>query len=140
MHESIERMRNRALTVIVCTLLLTACGSSVEPILDGPSQDFIIEVEGERFRIRVTDVATATLLQQRRTSGQLGVVSGRLVRGDGGFNGPWGWHLSPSSIEVPDAAIELCDGRPSMVQADLDYWVDIVRSYCPWSARVYGVD
>jgi hypothetical protein len=59
------------------------------------------------------------------------------VRGDGGFNAPWSWHLDPLSIAVPDASIELCDGRPSMVQSDLDYWVDTVHTYCPWAARVY---
>jgi hypothetical protein len=129
-------MPNRAFA-LAFALVLAACGSDVETARPLPSQEFVIEVQGERFRLRTGNVATASALDARRRSGTLGVVSGRLVRGDGGFNAPWGWHLDPASIEVPQAAIELCDGRPSMVQGDLDYWVDTVRAYCPWSSRVY---
>jgi hypothetical protein len=118
------------------TLALTACGSA-ETMRPLPSQEFVIEVEGERFRVRTSNPATASALDARARSGVLGVVAGRLVRGDGGFNTPWSWHLDPLSIDVPDIAMELCDGRPSMVQGNLDYWVDTVQSYCPWSARVY---
>ena len=123
--------------LLALTLLTAACGGDVASMRPTPSQEFVIEVEGERFRIRTSNPATATALDARRRSGTLGVIGGRLLRGDGGFNAPWSWHLDPLSIEVPDASIELCDGRPSMVQSDIDYWVDTVRSYCPWSARVY---
>ena len=118
-------------------LAVAACGSDAEIARPLPAQEFVIEVEGERFRVRTITPATASALDARRRSGALGVVSGRLIRGDGGFNGPWSWHLDPASIHVSDAAIEVCDGRPSMVQADLDYWVNTVRAFCPWSARVY---
>ncbi|HJU67208.1 MAG TPA: hypothetical protein VJ650_03100 [Gemmatimonadaceae bacterium] len=125
--------------LLTLALGVTACGGDVASMRPEPAQEFVIEVEGERFRLRTTNPATATALEARRRAGTLGVVAGRLVRGDGGFNAPWSWHLDPLSIEVPDASIELCDGRPSMVQNDLDYWVDTVHTYCPWSARVYGV-
>ena len=125
--------------LLTLALGVTACGGDVASMRPDPAQEFVIEVEGERFRLRTTNPATATALEARRRAGTLGVVAGRLVRGDGGFNAPWSWHLDPLSIEVPDASIELCDGRPSMVQNDLDYWVDTVHTYCPWSARVYGV-
>ena len=118
-------------------IIVAACGSDGNAARPLPAQEFVIEVEGERFRLRTSNPATASALDQRRRSGTAGVVAGRLLRGDGGFNTPWSWHLDPLSIEVPDAAIELCDGRPSMVQSDLDYWVDTVYSFCPWSARVY---
>ena len=60
----------------------------------------------------------------------------QLYAGDGGFNSPWSWHLDPATIEVPDLAIEVCDGRPSMVEADLPYWLSSVKAFCPWGARV----
>ena len=123
--------------VLAFALGLTACGSAAELVRPLPSQEFVIEVAGERFRLRTSNPATATALDARRRSGTVGVVSGRIVRGDGDFNTPWSWHLDPLSIEVPDASIELCDGRPSMVQSNLDYWVDTVQRFCPWSARVY---
>ena len=123
--------------LLIFTVLITACGGDVASMRPTPAQEFVIEVEGEQFRLRTTNPATASALDARRRSGTLGVVVGRIVRGDGGFNTPWSWHLDPVSIEVPQVAIELCDGRPSMVQSDLDYWVDTVRTYCPWAARVY---
>ena len=123
--------------LLVFTLLINACGGDVASMRPTPAQEFVIEVEGEQFRLRTTNPATASALDARRRSGTLGVVVGRIVRGDGGFNTPWSWHLDPASIGVPQVAIELCDGRPSMVQGDLDYWVDTVRTYCPWAARVY---
>src|SRR5688500_12606545 len=122
---------------LTLALLLASCGGDVASMRPTPAQEFVVEVEGERFRLRTSNPATASALDQRRRSGTPGVVAGRLMRGDGGFNTPWSWHLDPLSIEAPDAAIELCDGRPSMVQSDLDYWVDTVHSFCPWSARVY---
>ena len=125
---------------LALTLAVAACGSDAETLRPLPAQEFVIEVEGERFRVRTSNPATASALDARARTGVLGVVSGRLIRGDGGFNTPWSWHLDPLSIGVPDAAIELCDGRPSMVQGDLDYWVDTVRSYCPWAARVYDLE
>jgi hypothetical protein len=69
-------------------------------------------------------------------SGRVGVISGQLAAGDGGFNAPWSWHLVPSSVTAPDLAIELCDGRPSFVQNDLTYWMQSVKQFCPWGARV----
>ena len=124
-------------SLIGLALLVTACGGDVASMRPTPAQEFVIQVEGEQFRLRTSNPATASALDARRRSGTLGVVSGRLVRGDGGFNAPWSWHLDPLSIEVPQASIELCDGRPSMVQGDLEYWVDTVGRYCPWAARVY---
>ena len=64
------------------------------------------------------------------------IAGGGLARGDGGFNPPWNWHIDPASAGFFDAAIELCDGCPQMVEDDLDYWVDTVGAFCPWSSRV----
>ena len=95
-----------------------------------------IEVSGEVFTAAVMDSVQARLLSERLASGARGVVSGDLLPGDGGFNGGWGWHWDPESVHVADMAIELCDGRPSMVQADLPYWIGTVQQYCPWGAKV----
>jgi len=97
---------------------------------------FEIEVSGERFWAAVTDTAEIRRMDERRTAGTLGPVSGELRWGNGGFNGPWGWHMAPATVHVADVTIELCDGRPSMVQEDLTYWVGTVQRFCPWGARV----
>jgi hypothetical protein len=97
---------------------------------------FLVEAGGEQFRVRASDPAAVAALEARMQSDTRGVITGRLVRGNGGFNAPWSWHLEPATVEAPDIAIELCDGRPSMVEADLGYWVDNVKTFCPWGARV----
>ena len=97
---------------------------------------FTVQVSGEQFKVKVEGQAAIAALQARLDAGTTGVISGKLVRGNGGFNTTWGWHLEPSSVTAPDLAIELCDGRPSMVQADLDYWMASVKQFCPWGATV----
>ncbi|HSL69378.1 MAG TPA: hypothetical protein VK864_04010, partial [Longimicrobiales bacterium] len=93
----------------------------------------------ETFTIKVTNPNAYADLEARRKSGQIGVISGRIVRGDGGFNTGYSWHLDPATVEVVDLAIEVCDGRPSDLEEDLDYWVDTVKNYCPWGAKVVSV-
>lgn len=110
--------------------LLAACESSTEPA----GETYVVEVSGEEFRVRVSDAAVIAQLEARRTSGQEGVVSGKLRAGNGGYNSPWSWHLV--DVHVADMAIELCDGRPSMVEEDTEYWIGTVKQFCPWGARV----
>jgi glucose/arabinose dehydrogenase len=52
----------------------------------------------------------------------------------------WTWHPDPENVSFADAAIELCDGLPSHVEADKEYWLGTVGSFCPWSAVVGAVD
>jgi hypothetical protein len=63
-------------------------------------------------------------------------INGRVLRGNGGHNSPWKWHFDPDEWGLAEASIEVCDGNPTDVENDLDYWVDTVGSFCPWSARV----
>ena len=125
--------RGRWMTVAVA-IAFAACDG--EPVQPEPGVLFTIEVSGETFRTRVFDPEVIDALDARLASGTEGVVIGSLAPGDGGFNGPWGWHWEPASVEVAEAAIELCDGRPSMVQEDLDYWFESVGAFCPWGASV----
>jgi hypothetical protein len=126
--------------VLACSLVLlaglaAACGD--DPI--GPpagSVVFDVRVSGETFHVAVTDTAQIRRFDERLASGVEGVINGALRAGHGGFNAPWGWHLDPATVEAVDMAIELCDGRPSMVQADLTYWIGTVGRFCPWGATV----
>jgi hypothetical protein len=52
----------------------------------------------------------------------------------------WSWHVDPSQAEFAIAAIEVCDGCPSFVESELEYWVETVEGYCPWLAEVASVD
>jgi hypothetical protein len=136
-------MRER-LTVVASGLvvLLAACGGGADAG-DDPFQgiDFVFQSsdwpDAERFVVRIADarvreMARAELalpLAERRL-----FPNGRLHTGNGGHNARWSWHLR--DLHYGAVAIDACDGRPSMVEADLSYWLDRVERFCPWSARV----
>jgi len=40
---------------------------------------------------------------------------------------------------MAEFTIELCDGMPGFVESELDYWLDTVKSYCPWSAKLIEI-
>ncbi len=63
-------------------------------------------------------------------------VNGPIERGGHGHNLAWNWHFLPGQWTLTDSAIELCDGTPAMLQADLAYSVDVVAQFCPWDAYV----
>lgn len=132
-HSSITR-----LFVAALSLSLLAAASACDD--DGTDIDFpvryTVEVSGEEFVIEVVTAAQVAALDARLASGEEGVINGQLAEGDGGYNQPWSWRLVPASIEAPDMAIEVCDGRPSMVEEDLEYWLDTVERFCPWGATV----
>ena len=118
---------------LAAAAVLSACDDAA-----GPEQNpaFALEVSGERFVVEVITQAQVDELEARLASGVQGVVNGDIVSGDGGYNQPWSWHMVPSTVHTADASIELCDGRPSLVEADLDYWLESVGQFCPWGARV----
>jgi hypothetical protein len=118
----------------LAALAATACDS--DPTTPEGPPLFVLEVSGETFRAVVLDTMQVRLLEERMAAGTEGVVNGELLPGDGGFNQPWGWHWDPETVHVADTSIELCDGRPSLVEEDLPYWLDTVGRFCPWSARV----
>ena len=49
------------------------------------------------------------------------IPSGRLVKGSVPYNKPWNWHINLEDIHMTEFTVELCDGTPSPVEADLDY-------------------
>jgi hypothetical protein len=84
--------------------------------------------------MRTTDPETTLLARENLQGANRRFPIGPLRRGDGGFNRPWSWHLDPDRVRMAEAAIEVCDGVPSYVEAHLDEFLDL--GYCPWSARV----
>lgn len=114
--------------------LVAGCESSTAP----EPETFVVEVSGETFKVRTADAAVIADLEARMASGEEGVISGKLLAGSGGYNTPWSWRLDPATVHVADMAIELCDGRPSMVEADTAYWIGTVKQFCPWGAVVIG--
>ena len=125
-------MRGRIVTVLMLLsgAVGAGCSSATEP--GQAAAEFVVEVVGERFTVRLTDPAAIRAAEDNRLGRTNQFPIGPLRAGDGGFNAPWTWHLDPAETRFVDAAIEVCDGRPSYVeqhQADFP-------SYCPWGARV----
>ncbi len=98
------------------------------------------QVIDEQYSIFITNKGTIEqVFALQRGESRATIPSGRLVRGAVPYNTPWGWHIDPEEVGMAEVTIELCDGKPSQVEADLDYWVDTVRYFCPWSARLVTV-
>jgi hypothetical protein len=131
----------RAGMTLAVVAALTGCGDASSPALaPGATTAFRVAVRNQSFWVRVSEPAAAAALRARLQSGMEGVISGELVAGDGGFNGPWTWHLAPATVSAPDVTTEVCDGRPSDVQGDRNYWVNTVGRFCPWAATVVQED
>jgi hypothetical protein len=110
--------------------LAPACSSSTSPT---PGRaEFVVDVAGERFVLALTDAETIALARENLRGGNTRFPIGPLRSGNGGFNPPWSWHLDPAETRMTEAAIEICDGRPSYVEDHLSEY----PSYCPWGARV----
>jgi hypothetical protein len=123
--------RRSHLLVAFCLVgVLAACSSSRGP--DAVAAEFVVDVVGETFVLRVTDPETILLARERLAGGNSRFPAGPLRPGSGTFNAPWTWHLDPDATRMVEVAIEVCDGRPSYVernQADFP-------TYCPWGARI----
>jgi len=99
------------------------------------------DVSGETYKIFVTNKDTiADIYALQGGMSQAAIPSGRIVRGAVPYNAPWSWHIDPEDIDMAEITIELCDGTPSQVEANLDYWVDTVKRFCPWSAQITKIE
>src|SRR5688500_9011783 len=91
-----------------------------DPTLPETTAVFEIQVTDETFRVGVNNPAQIDSLDARLASGAEGNLNGALRDGDGGVNEPWSWHLDPETVHVADFTAEVCDGRPSFVEDDLE--------------------
>jgi hypothetical protein len=90
------------------------------------------KVGGEKFRSYVNVPADVVLVRDAIRAGTAaGIPVGRVHRGTRENTGHR-WHVR--NVRLAEVTIELCDGRPSSLDADLAYWVRTVERYCPWGA------
>jgi len=108
------------------------------PVTGGPVI-VTFEVVDEEYRILITDPNDIAIALQLLAGDPLAprIPNGLVVRGDdGGVNTGYSWHIDPDSLEFADLTIEICDGRPSDVEAGS---ISGDR-FCPWEAEVVSVD
>lgn len=99
--------------------------------------DFVVLVDDETFVVRAQDPDTIRLGFDVLNGRAQRFPIGSLVPGNGGFNAPWSWHVDPTSLRLTEVAIEVCDGRPSYVEAHVNEYAH--TGYCPWGGRIIGV-
>lgn len=114
---------------LVLAVVLAACsGTSPSP----SASEFVVAVGAETFVLRVADAETVRLARGNLRGENQMFPIGPLRRGNAGFNAPWSWHFDPDEVRFTEVAIEVCDGTPSYVEANLADF----PTYCPWSASV----
>lgn len=134
-----RRRRLRAAALLAVAWLLGSCHRADDTGLKGGVLA-VFAVQEERFAIFVTNPATCgQIIALRNGLSQASIPNGRVRRGQVAYNLPWSWHIDPEDVAMAEAAIELCDARPSYIEAHLDEWLDTVVRFCPWSARLVSV-
>ena len=126
---------------------LVACGvvaggepletSTADALLDPTSTTggvfATFEVADERFSIwlKGDGARDAIKLWKGRISGVH--PSGPIVCSTE-WNSPWSWHLDGKNTQLAEVSIELCDGRPSDVEATGCGFAN--GRFCPWQATL----
>lgn len=112
-------------------LPLASCESGTEP---SPAQVAVIRVADETFRIALTTPGLLEAAQAAMAGTGPTIPNGRIVAGTD-VNVGYSWHLE--DVEFAEVAIELCDGRPSDVEAQGTSFAN--GRYCPWGAEVNAI-
>ncbi len=122
-------MTTRALrpAALLLVALLPSCSEDPTEV----EAEFVVAVGDETFVMRTRDPETIRIARENIALPRAH-PTGPLLRGDGGFNAPWSWHFDPDRVRMAEISIEVCDGRPSYVEAHLADF----PTYCPWGARI----
>jgi hypothetical protein len=137
-HRTCDRRLHLAF-LLAAAWLLGSCRTAGDPDLKGGVLA-VFAVQEERFAIFSSNPATCEQIIALRDGRSLASIpNGRVRRGQVPYNPPWSWHIDPDDVAMAEVTIELCDGRPSYIEAHLDEWLNTVVRFCPWSARLVSV-
>jgi len=135
-------MRIARTLVLASGVLLTGCGGEgVKPSPECPPVRLsggvyaTFQVAEDRFHAWITDPAAieqAIALWEGQSTATF--PAGRLVCAAVSWNCPWSWHIDPNELRFVETAVELCDGRPSLVEASCPNFGG--GTYCPWAAQL----
>ena len=130
-------VRSKILVIAGVVIIALVAGSSYLYLTNEQGgMYFVVDVVGERFTMLVVNPeAIKSALDNMNGLNNMHPI-GVIDFGNGGFNAPWNWHYKPETVEMTDISTEVCDAEPHFVQENLDYWVNTVKYYCPWSARI----
>ncbi len=129
------------LLIITCAMLIfpISCGVTEGTQLSGGILA-TFDVLGESYNIFITSPsAIEQVLALKNGTSSANIPNGKLVRGQVSYNKPWSWHIDPQDITMVEMTVEIYDGLPSHVEADLDYWTDTVGRFAPWQAELTAI-
>jgi hypothetical protein len=119
-------------------LILAALGAAChQEVSTAPSQGVVVtfQVVNETFRTALTHADQIQAAREAMAGGRARIPSGRIVSGTD-VNRGWSWHLD--DVAFVEAAIELCDGRPSDVEREGTGFGG--GRYCPWAAQITSIE
>jgi hypothetical protein len=124
----------RKAVVLILATLGAACHQEVST---APSQGVVVtfQVVNETFRTALTHADQIQAAREAMAGGLARIPSGRIVSGTD-VNRGWSWHLD--DVAFVEAAIELCDGRPSDVEREGTGFGG--GRYCPWAAQITSIE
>ena len=125
---------------VIFSLILASCDdSSTDPQKDdgvrffefamrgrGVEQNFIAQTSDPQI-LSLVDTLLALPEEERNM-----FILGNIAPSNGGHNFDWNWHFVPDEWQLVEAAVEVCDGNPLMVEDGLDYWLEHLGYFCPW--------
>ncbi len=140
-------IRALRITCLLLTLLVDSrasagpCdGTSTVPALvtvrtAGPEQ-YIVRVVDQGRLDEMIDICTGTAPPQ--------FVGIGLATGNAGYNrdtlngNVWSWHAA--TVGLGNMCAEIYDGVPSFIEGNLEYWVETVGAFCPWTGQIVAID
>jgi hypothetical protein len=135
-------MRVSIPAAILLVVLIASCGNTADDAPDSRSFMFgvrsVPDAEGQ-FVAATSDPGVLAKLEAELalpTAARSLHIHGPIASGNRGHNLSWSWHFIPDHWDMIEISIELCDGTPPLVESDLDYWIEAVGSFCPWSSYV----
>jgi hypothetical protein len=111
-------------------LVCSSCNDTTDPVT-GARFVFRDPVTSDVVRLAITNPEGLSQADGLLRSGIAQWAIGTPRRGDGGFNGPWTWHIDPASVTFAEVTIEACQTAVSAIGNDLDYWIDFGQ-VCIW--------
>ena len=124
---------------LLAASLVGGCSESESSLCGGIVVTFAVETE--RYNVFITnEQAIEDVFAVEGGESDATIPDGRLNRGAACYNLPWEWHVDPEDIRMVEVADAGCDGLPSQVENDLDYWVDTVGRFCPTSATITHIE
>ena len=125
--------RKRLHSIVVAGAIALGCLGCSDATDPGTRTRFVFRdpLTNDVVRLEITDPEGLLQADSLLRSGAARWAIGTPRRGDGGFNGPWTWHIDPATVTFAEVTIEACQTAMSAIDDDLDYWINFGQ-VCIW--------